>query len=266
MERQQFSLYNGEVTLTFDPIKHKYMAIDHVKEITVNPVSVTTVLGVIDKPMLKQWAVNCALEHLKNRLLVGEHTPEDVDQYFAEAKYAHRRKTSDACTIGTQAHDWLENYWNMRQMGADHEDLVNDLPRPELEAAKLCVDAGLKWIAENKIEPIFIEKPLYSRELQVAGKMDKFAIVNGKKAVVDWKSSVGLYPEYIMQTAAYAKILEEETGDKAEERWLIKLGKFDGEFLAHRYDAESITADFEAFKGALVVYRRLQYLRAHEGK
>ena len=75
----------------------------------------------------------------------------------------------DAADIGSQAHKWIEDYWYA-------EMFEQQLPSlPENELVRNCCLAFLKWITENKVEVLVIEKPLYSRLHRVAGRMDMLA-------------------------------------------------------------------------------------------
>jgi genome maintenance exonuclease 1 len=62
-----------------------------------------------------------------------------------------------------------------------------------------------------------IEQPLYSDELQVAGRVDLIAEWNGKISIIDYKTSnkfkdVNDIANYFMQCTAYAIMFEERTG------------------------------------------------------
>jgi hypothetical protein len=254
---EEFSLYGGKVTLFYEPGKHKYTAVEEDGQRIKAP-SITTVLQIVNKPALVQWAVNCAIDHLRSRLYDGgEFSPEDFELFLDEAKYAHKYVMREAADIGTAAHEWLESYWKAKMQGLG--ELIP--PMPEQTEVRNCCEAAIKWIEENDIKPLIIEKPLYSRVYKVAGRMDKLAIVNGRLAVVDWKSSTGLWPEYMLQTAAYASIYMEEFPDqRIEDRWLVKLGKYDGEFTAVLLKRPELEQDWQAFCAAITLDRRIKQL------
>ena len=73
-------------------------------------------------------------------------------------------------------------------------------------------------MALNNLDNIYaLEKPLYSRQLGVAGTVDCIAEYNGELAVVDFKTSKEPKPRqwiegYFVQAAAYACMLYELTG------------------------------------------------------
>jgi hypothetical protein len=257
---EEFALYGGSVILKYDDAKHKYVAVE-ADGTVVNPPSITTALGVLNKPAIVQWAVNCAINHLRSRLYDGgEFDVEDLERFLDEAKYAHKWIKEEAADIGSAAHQWLEDYWHQKMKAAESGEEFAVPPLPEHPQVKNCVEAAVKWIEEHHITPIVIEKPLYSRRHKVAGRMDKLATVDGKLVVVDWKSSAGLWEEYRFQIAAYLFIYEEETGRVPVGAWLVRLGKYDGEFEAKYFTREQLMPDMDAFVAASVLYKRKQVL------
>src|SRR3990167_6973357 len=87
----------------FDPVKHRYYLGE--KQLT----GVTTILGVLAKPALIQWAANETVRYIK------EHGKEEggipvtwlVDEsILEEARTAHARKRDKSADIGTLAHSW----------------------------------------------------------------------------------------------------------------------------------------------------------------
>lgn len=76
----------------------------------------------------------------------------------------------------------------------------------------------LKPILDKSVGKIYaIEQPLYSDELQVAGRVDLIAEWDGKISIIDYKTSGKFKDEsdianYFMQCAAYAIMFEERTG------------------------------------------------------
>ena len=55
--------------------------------------------------------------------------------------------------------------------------------------------------------------------------MDAVPYRNGQLVALDWKIGNGLYPEHLLQVAAYAKALEEMSGESVSEAWAVRLGK-----------------------------------------
>lgn len=206
--------------------------------------SVTTICHVIDKGnALLQWGVNQAIEHLQVHL-VGDLSTEDVTRLLQEAKFAHKVKKQEAANVGTLAHNWIEG----------HLRGFNE-PFPENPQAQRACEAALKWLDAHHVQVRYVEAPVYSREFHYAGKYDWDGQVDGTQALLDWKTSKGLWEEYFAQTSAYVHAVEEESGIFIPERWLLRIDKETGEFEDVRIPREQQERDFAAFAGAIQIYR-----------
>ena len=117
----------------------------------------------------------------------------------------------------------------------------------------------------HKVEPIATEFKIFSRKHMYAGTCDLDAVIDGERCIVDFKTSSGIYPEMLLQTAAYQFARAEELyggelwGDqpnKYDARWIVRFDKKTGKFEAKRFD--DFESDFQGFLGALQLYRRLK--------
>src|SRR5690242_19546896 len=95
---KQITLCNGDVVLEFDEATHAYRVIKHPDPWFVgkHPPGVTSILKLIDKPALIQWAANCSVEYISNGYVKirdekGELEPTVFLSLCQEAKTAHRR-------------------------------------------------------------------------------------------------------------------------------------------------------------------------------
>lgn len=78
--------------------------------------------------------------------------------------------------------------------------------------------------------PEFMEKLVWSDRHRYAGTIDALGVVGGKFGVIDIKTSTGFYPEYNLQTAAYASALQEIGTQRSlgiprdiETRWILRV-------------------------------------------
>lgn len=94
--------------------------------------------------------------------------------------------------------------------------------------------AWRKFSAEHNVVWEKIEHQVYHGTMRFAGTLDRFGLVNGKRTVVDIKSSVQLYPSVGPQLAAYANALTEPFAD----RMAVQL-KADGTYVAKAYTEPS---------------------------
>ena len=86
--------------------------------------------------------------------------------------------------------------------------------------------------------------------------MDAVAYRGGTLVALDWKTSNGLYPEYLLQVAAYAKALEEMSGEAVSEAWAVRFGKKTPEFEARKVG--DLDTAFNAFRAALYLWRAMK--------
>ncbi|MCI0785891.1 MAG: hypothetical protein J4O09_06205 [Chloroflexi bacterium] len=93
--------------------------------------------------------------------------------------------------------------------------------------------------------------------------MNAVAYRGGKLVALNWKTSNGLYPEYALQVAAYAKALGEMTGNPVTEAWAVRLEKASPEFEARR--VVDLDTAFIAFRAALYLWRAMQGKLLGEG-
>jgi len=175
--------------------------------------SVTTVLGVLDKPALKFWANKIGLEGIK--------MSEYVD---------------DKAIIGTTAHYIVECY-----LTGEKEDFskIPKVTPEQIEQARKCANKFFEWEnCQAEFVPIANELQLVSENYQFGGTIDCVAVLNGKLTLIDFKTCNAIYNEPYFQTSAYKVNLEEnfkviqpilkEKGynfDKIENVVILRIGR-----------------------------------------
>lgn len=140
--------------------------------------SVTAVTGLLGAAFIQKW-----------RASVGE---EEAN-----------RISSRASKRGTQIHSLCEAY------------LKNETPKPSIFDVEMfnSILPELKKINNVRC----LETPLFSHHLKVAGTVDCIADYDGRRSVIDFKTSSKVKSKedihnYFIQTAAYAVMFEERTG------------------------------------------------------
>lgn len=268
-EREKYLFYDGQVELEYDPIDHVYL-----KDNEPIP-SVTTICKIVDKSaVLINWAVKLTVEKILSSVQFPI-SEEALRTIILEAKNAHRVKLEDAGTVGKQAHAWIESYIKYCLKLAEFVDYPSD------ERVRNCCKAALSWINDHNVRWIDTERKVYSQVFDFAGTLDGIALVdscNDSKccqtefkdhlSLIDWKSSNQLYNDYLLQTAAYQEAYEEETRKEIIDRWIIRLGKDDGECEAWYLPPETYSDDFLAFELCLELTRAIKSvsLRMKESK
>jgi len=147
--------------------------------------SVTSVTGILSRDGIKKW-----------RKRVGEKTANKI--------------STQAARHGTSAHQLFEDYIK----GDNFEDKFKNA-MPTTQQAFISLEKQL-----NQIGTVHgLESPLYSHNLQLAGRVDCIAEWDGKISVIDFKTSAKpkrkeWIENYFIQETAYAKMFEELTGEK----------------------------------------------------
>lgn len=240
-------LYGGDITLKFDPTKHLYWANEK------KALSVTGIIGVINKPALIQWAANQASTYWKENIKVGDVVDEVArEELYESGRYAHRRFAKKAADIGTLAHNWIEKH------------IKGEKPAlPVNKMVRTAVEAFLAWEKENDVKFHESEIKIYSKKYKYAGTMDFEATVNGKLVIGDIKTSSGIYSEMRFQVAAYRQAREEETGNKYDHQVIVRIGKKlvndKPDFEIQEFD--DFKQDIKGFLGALLLTNRLNELK-----
>lgn len=279
---EPYFFYNGTIELRYEPKGHVYYRIIDGEWVPQD--GVTTVVHIIDKSdALIPWGCKMMAAKILAEIPVvtmptGERfiydlTYADFEKLILSAKSAHKEKLDDASNVGTAAHNWIEQY--IKAVLAENELRKQELLAkfPEDVRAQNCCVAALTWMQRHNVRWICTERKIYSREFKYAGTLDGKAIVDScdditccphafkdRYSLIDWKSSNQLNLEYILQTAAYAHADTEELGREFDDRWIIRLGKDDGEFDPWHIEG-FIEEDFLAFRNALFLYRDMRWLR-----
>ena len=109
----------------------------------------------------------------------------------------------------------------------------------------------LDFVKAHHLKPIHLELPLVSDKYGFGGTIDCYAELDGKLALIDFKTSKGVWPEMRVQVAAYAELLR-ENGHKVEEVHLLRIDKESGEF--HHHPFKDLSTEWKFFKGLCQIY------------
>lgn len=186
--------------------------------------SVTTILALLNKPAIVNWAVKMTISYLSTKLddiREGKLTltEENASDILKEAKAYHNTLKEQAADIGTQVHALIEAYLQGEKISfADIENA---------DKIQSAFDAFLKWEKDNEFTCIKTEHPVYSLK-GYAGTLDIVGKLKKKLYIIDLKTSNSLWPEMLMQVGAYLFAYEERTGDKIKGCGILRLGKEDG--------------------------------------
>jgi hypothetical protein len=238
----QFNHESTPGTPFFDPtpVDRKYRFVDLTHRIPISRNSsylsasgkrlpgVTTVISKNlgwNKQALISWANQCGLSGKRHR-----------DVSAAEAK------AGLLCHAMIDAHIKGESFNALGYDGA------------VLEKAQSGFNNFLSWAAEVDLTPVATETPLISEKHQYGGKPDCIGAVNSELALVDWKTSDGVFPDMLLQLAAYGTLWGENYPDYplTGGYHLLSVGKESASFAHHHWDA--LPEAMEAFLHLLALH------------
>ena len=227
------SLYKGKVNVKFFPDSHQYW-IDGKRK-----TGTTTYLSIIDKSSaLVGWAVDLALNYLREpRITRMESSYVITEEDLYQASIQHTIKKMEAANIGTISHDWIEKYIDSLTVAPKYRKVPE---MPETKEVQIAVNAFLDWEKANDVKFLSSERLVYSKKHDYIGTLDIEAKVNGKLCLIDIKTSNNIYNNYALQTAAYLKADEEESGKKYKGRWIIRLAKETEKEYEQRMDRKNL--------------------------
>jgi len=164
--------------------------------------SVTSILNVVAKPQLVNWAARLTRDFIKKELFAFRRADSfkdlDLDGLLAKSTTEHDRVRNAAADHGIAVHNSIASYiGNQRDISCDKDPVII---------------AFREWQDAAQFVPIASEKLVISREYGYAGTADLIGTVNSRLALLDIKTGRGVYPEYKLQLAAYAFAWGEMTG------------------------------------------------------
>ncbi len=214
---------------------------------------VTTILGVINKPLLIAWSARVAVEHIKANLsykrfkLLRKGFVVVKAKILDEALTMHTKKKNAGATKGTDVHELVEQYIKTC--------IETNGGSPYPAKADPRIMKFVEWTMTNNIKLLASEKQFYSKTLFVAGTADLMFEKEGKRFVGDIKTFKKLWDRTPMfQCAGYA-YLAQEMGEPPFDGYCVLRLSEDGSFEEKwSYD---VVGDTRAFLAACELYRQL---------
>ena len=214
---------------------------------------VTSILNVIGKPALVPWAIRETTN--KMRAVMESSMGTTIDTVWVEEALQAAKDYPD------EARDAAAD--KGKDIHAAIDDFVTNGQWPSDDQITKCVLAYHEWSSTHPMEPIATEFTVWSPTEFYAGTIDEVCILpNGHYAVIDFKTG-GAYPEAALQVAAYANALEELTAVPVDSAWILRIPRDqpkDGgpQFFTKFMDTEQIQDNYEAFRNAMHLQRRLE--------
>lgn len=184
----------------------------------------TTILGVIAKPALINWA--------NRQGLAGIDTARKVD---------------DLADIGTLAHSMIHAH--IQKGAADFSDYTPN----QRDRAENAVLSYFAWEQGKTLETKVSEVPLVSEKLRYGGTPDWYGLLDGVPTLLDFKTSKGIFVDHLYQLGAYWNLLVEAGHPVAEAR-ILRVGRAANEGFEERVvPADKLPAYFSVFAAALTL-------------
>ena len=226
--------------------------------------SVTTMLSAINKPHLKQWAVNRGVEYvmdwMKNMPAINK---LDMYEVLERSKTAHKTVLDTAALWGNDGHNVVDMYvQDWIKLGYRPPYDILELADADISLEGKCAALGAcKFFDEYTLFPILSEEKILSKKHQLGGTLDSLWLIGevykgreGRKncnhqwnqkvkranitcskcgrqesltlILIDLKTSNQITSvEYAYQVSAYSKILTEMCGIKPKLHWILQLNK-----------------------------------------
>lgn len=177
-------------------------------------VSVTAVLGAVNKPALIPWAAKQEREmvYAAVRQLISDSDVKrgnfmlSLESAVGREK-AHSKELAKAATIGSEAHELIE--WTLRK---ELKQVVGTEPKIS-EKALWAFMAWEDWRKASNLSVSLVEQVVYSKRYGYAGTLDFAGQVDheGQRLTVvsDNKTGRAIYKEAHLQVAAYGHALVE---------------------------------------------------------
>lgn len=171
--------------------------------------------------------------------IIGEAGPtgEGLKHFFLKNTPESAEKIrNEAANFGTEMHEAYE----VMLQGAEL-DLVNTY---QTDKAREHIMSFVKWARGFKMKDIETELVIYSKKYRYAGTLDLTFVHYGKRYIVDFKTSSGIYFGHETQLVAYKKAFEELRGEKVDVTAILRTGS------RHSvgYEFKEIERPFKHFK------------------
>ena len=203
--------------------------------------SVTTLIGDgLPKPGLLKWAAEAtagyAVDHWDE---LAEMSVSERLKVLNSARFADR----DAAAVrGTDVHTLAEQLVAGRKI---------DVPEP----LRGHVDACVRFLDDWNVQPLVVERPVFSRRWRYAGRSDLFANLNdGRRWLLDWKTNrSGPFGDAAYQLVGY-KNADVYLDERNEEQQVPEVDECAVVWLrADGYDLVPIKTDAGVFREFLYI-------------
>ena len=226
--------------------------IRYVNEMGKRLPGVTTIIGVLNKPLLVPWANNLGLQGINVRDYVNDKA--DIGTLVHEMMHV------DLCNL-------MSTYKESGMLWEDVDE--NNVPLRvkgyytgiQLEIAQNGFQKYLTWKKQHTIVPLVLEKGMTSEKYQYGGTIDNYCLFDGVATLIDYKTSKALYSEHFIQVSAYRQLLREH-GYKVKNCAILRVGRSEMEGFEYvPIPAKKLALCWKMFKNCLSIYNLKKQLK-----
>jgi len=213
--------------------------------------SVTTIIGILDKPQLTKWKMR---EAAKAAIAIPGPQGEEPLERFADRAIEHAMsQVGEAADLGTKIHNAIENL--MRGSAEEPSEQMQPYVKPVLE-----------WMRSVGVKVTHSEIVLVNAVHGFAGRVDALFTWGdsfGKMGILDFKTKktkegekVEAYDEHLLQLAAYAATHY----GAGQLQHVVAANLFisstePGRLEVVKHDKEKMVAAYEAFTQMCAIWR-----------
>ena len=192
--------------------------------------SVTTIIGVLNKPALLHWAWQMGIDGKDYRTVRDE-----------------------AADVGTLAHYLILCHLKGMEPNVSAYSLENQ------KKAANSMAKFLDWESKHKLEPILLEEYLVSEVCRFGGTVDCYGKVDDELILLDFKTSKAIYTDMFYQLAAYEHLLV-ENGHTVKGAKILRIGRSEEEGFEER-SMRDLTNHWEVFLSCLNIYELTKQIK-----
>lgn len=187
----------------------------------------TTVLSLLAKPALVEWAYRCGREGI------------DI----------HKVRDNSA-DIGTLVHAMILGCYT-----GEVPDL-SEYSLSDIAKANNSLQSFHAWANINAIKPLYAEQPLISETFGFGGTPDLCGTRQSDNALIlcDFKSGKGIYDEYSIQLGAYGQLVYENMGKWPDKALILRVNTGDNDDFEVR-TVSHMDRCWDLFRHLLMVYK-----------
>lgn len=204
----------------------------------------TTVCGMLNKAALVGWAGKLCTEVAWRAGRAGEPLP-----HWAEVLYGTR---DAAAAAGTLVHEAFEAHLHGRPIPVFPDSAIGTQAQQGFANA-------LHWLRSSGFSVEAHERPLVSRQYRYGGTPDLLLRTENTVTLGDVKTGT-IYPEMLLQMAAYRQLLRECDGIDSQGVHLVRFHRDYGDFAHHFFADDALDLGWEVFRRLLEMHPTLKQL------